>query len=122
MLQKISQYNAFIVMSSFHANNIIVVPEVFKKPYFLIFIWSLLYISYLSGVKSNPDNLFCFLLHFLVSENPYCGSDCHGNQPGEAGAGQVEDLKHLSEEADQKHDQVEEAEGDEPGGEGDRFL
>ena len=31
MLQKISQYNAFIVMSSFHANNIIVVPEVLKK-------------------------------------------------------------------------------------------
>ena len=72
--------------------------------------------------NQNPDNQFCFLLHFLVSENPYCGSDCHGNQPGEAGAGQVEDLKHLSEEADQEHGQVEEAEGDEPGGEGDRFL
>ena len=63
-----------------------------------------------------------FLPHLLVSQNPEAGGEGHGDEQGEAGAGEVEDVQQRGHQADHQHRHVEQAQADEPRREGDKLL
>ena len=61
------------------------------------------------------------VFHLFVSVNPDDGCDGHCPEDGEAGTGEVEDIQQGGDEADEQHQQVEQAEGHEAGAEGDEL-
>ena len=66
--------------------------------------------------------LFHIFPHLLASGDPDGGGDCHGHQPGQARTDEVEHLKECSEEAEEEHHHVKEAERHEAGVQGDKLY
>ena len=66
--------------------------------------------------------MFGLLLHVLVSENPDCRSDRHGDQPGHGKLRTGADLEEFNTQGYHHHGQVEAAECDKPSSQGNRFL
>ena len=67
-------------------------------------------------------DIFNFLPHGLASDNPDCGRDGQGSQPREGRCDPRAELHQGADKADEEHRHVEQAEGQEPGVEGDQLL
>ena len=76
----------------------------------------------MSSLQTTSCHSFYLLLHVLVSGNPDGGCDGHGDLPGEVCALCRDRVQQGADEAQHKHGHVEEAEGQEPGGERDQLL
>ena len=84
----------------------------------LLFLLSLL----MSSWRATSCHSFYLLLHVLVSGNPDGGCDGHGDLPGEVWAHCRDRVQQGADEAQHEHCHVEEAEGQEPGGERHQLL
>ena len=77
-----------------------------------------------NALFSPQEYFFDLVPHLLTSGDPDGGGDCHGHQPGQARTNEVfwEHLKECSEEADEEHHHVKEAERHEARVQGDKLY